>query len=73
MKKIDKNAFKTAALITAVVLVVFEALTVLVQVVDPEGGLLRVNYRSPLQHVIIAAVSLVFGYRVYVREHKKNM
>ena len=69
---IDKKAIKPAVTIAAIVLVVFEALSVLVQLIDPEGGILRVNYRNPLQHIIIVVIALGFGICAYVREHKKN-
>ena len=55
---IDKKAIKPAVTIAAIVLVVFEALSIFVQLIDPEGGILRVNYRNPLQHVIIVVIAL---------------
>ena len=48
MKKPDKKALKSAGLITVIALVVFEAVALLVQLVDPEGGLLRVDLRNPV-------------------------
>ena len=72
MNVIDKKAIKPAVTIAAIVLVVFEALSVLVQLIDPEGGILHVNYRNPLQHIIIVVIALGFCICAYVREHKKN-
>ena len=68
----DKKALKPAVLTAVVALVVFEALCILVQLIDPEGGLLRVNFSSPLQHVIIVLASLGFGIYAYIRERKKD-
>lgn len=48
MKKPDKKALKSAGLITVIALVVFEAVALLVQLVDPEGGLLRVDLRKQM-------------------------
>ena len=72
MNKMNKAALKNAALIAAITLVVFEGLTVLVQLIDPQGGLLRVNYRNPAQHIIIIAAALGFGVAAYCRACKKN-
>ena len=45
MNRLDKKALKSAGLITAIVLFVFEEAAFLVQLLDPEGGLLRVKLR----------------------------
>ena len=42
---IDKKAIKPAVSVAVIVLLVFEALSIGVQLIDPEGGILRVNYR----------------------------
>ena len=63
---------KPAVTVAAIVLAVFEALSILVQLIDPEGGILRVNCRNVLQHVIIVVIALGFGICMYIREHKKN-
>lgn len=44
---LDKKAFKPAVITAVIVLVVFEALSILVQLIDPEGGILHVNYSNP--------------------------
>ena len=67
MDKMKKAALKNAALIADVASVVFEGLTILVQIIDPQGGLLRVNYRNPVQHVIILAAALGLGIAAYRR------
>jgi hypothetical protein len=72
MNTIDKKAIKSAVTIAAIVLVVFEALSIFVHLIDPEGGILRVNYRNPLQHVIIVVIALGFGICAYIKERKKK-
>lgn len=72
MNVIDKKAMKPTISIAAIVLAVFEALSIGVQLIDPEGGILRANYRNPLQHVIIVLIALGFGICAYIREHRKN-
>ena len=67
MDKMKKAALKNATLIAAVASVVFEGRTILVQIIDPQGGLLRVNYRNPVQHVIILAAALGLGIAAYRR------
>ena len=72
MNVIDKKAIKPAVTIAAIVLVVFETLSIFVQLIDPEGGILRVNYRNPLQHVIIVVIALGFGICASIKERKKK-
>ena len=72
MNVIDKKEIKPAVTIAAIVLVVIEALSIFVQLIDPEGGILRVNYRNPLQHVIIVVIALGFGICAYIKERKKK-
>ncbi len=72
MNKIDQAALKNGALIAAIAVYVFEGLTILVQLVDPQGGLLRVKFRNPLQHLIIIAAALALGTAAYFRAWKKN-
>ena len=69
---IDKKAIKPAVSVAVIVLLVFEALSIGVQLIDPEGGILRVNYHHPLQHVIIVIVALGFGICAYIRERRKG-
>ncbi len=72
MSNMNKTAIKNAALIAAIALIVFECITVLVQMIDPQGGLLRVDYHNPVQHIIIIAVSFGFGIASYFRACRKN-
>ena len=72
MNKMNKAAWKNAALIAAITLVVLEGIAILVQLIDPQGGLLRVDYRNPVQHIIIIAAALGFGIAAYCRAYKKN-
>ena len=69
---LDKKAMKSATVMAAIVLVVFEALSIGVQLIDPEGGILRVNYRNPLQHLVIVVIALGFGICAYIKERKKK-
>ena len=72
MDKMKKAALKNAALIAAVAAVVFEGLTILVQIIDPQGGLLHVNYRNPVQHIIIVVAALGFGVAAYLRHVRRT-
>ena len=67
----NKNALKTAGLVAVIALPALEALSFVVTLIDPQGGILRIDMSKPLSHVIIAAVALVIGVYVYVRESKK--
>ena len=70
--KMNHKAIKTAALTAVIVLVVFEVLAFLVTLIDPAGGLLRINMGNPLLHVVIVIAALGFGVSAYVREQKKG-
>ena len=59
-------------MIAVIVLVVFEGLAALVQLIDPQGGLLRVNDRNPVRHIIIIAAALGLGDAAYRRACEKN-
>ena len=67
----NKNALKTAGLVAVIALLALEALSFVVTLIDPQGGILRIDMGKPLSHVIIAAVALVIGVYIYVRESKK--
>ena len=67
----NKSALKTTGLIAVIALLAFEALSFAVTLLDPQGGILRIDMSKPLFHVIIAAVALVIGVYTYVRESKK--
>ena len=66
------KALKNAALITAVTLIVFEGLSVLVTLFDPAGGILRINLQNPLLHVAIVIAALIFGVSAYIKEKKNS-
>ena len=72
MNKVDKKALKAAGLITVIALLAFEAVALLVILFDPDGGLLRIDLRSPVFHAVTAAAAILFGISVYVRERRKN-
>ena len=67
----NKNALKTAGLVAVIALLALEALSFVVTLIDPQGGILRIDISKPLFHMIIAAVALVIGVYTYVRESKK--
>jgi len=67
----NKNALKTAGLVAVIALLALEALSFVVTLIDPQGGILRIDMSKPLSHVIVAAVALVIGVYIYVRESKK--
>ena len=59
-------------MIAVIALVVLEGISILVQLIDAQGGLLRVDYRNPVQHIIIIIAALVFGLAAYYRVNKKS-
>ena len=68
----NKEALKAGALMTAVVLVVFEAVAGLVQLVDPQGGLLHIDLKNPVIHVVILAAALAAGVFRYIGGRAKK-
>ena len=70
--KTDPKALKAAALMAAIVFIVFEALSILVTWIDPSGGLLRIDLRNPVLHLIIVIAALLFGLTAYLREARKT-
>ncbi len=72
INRMNKGALKAGALLAVIVLVVAEALAFLVQLIDPQGGHLRVDYHNPVQHIIILAVAIAFGFSAYIWECRKN-
>ena len=68
----DKKALKTAGIYTVIALAIFEAMVCLVVLIDPEGGMLRVNLGNPIHHAIMVAAAIAFGISTYIRECKKN-
>lgn len=67
----DKAALKNAAFIAAIAMVVFEGIATL-ELIDPQGGLLHVNYRNPVQHIIIVVAALGFGVAAYLRHVRRT-
>ena len=68
----DKKALKTAALIAVIVLAVAEGLFLLIHLLDPQGGLLRIDIANPLHHGVIVIAALAAGIAAYRREHAKK-
>ena len=63
---------KNAAFIADIALVAFEGIATLVQLIDPQGGLLHVNYRNPVQRIIIVVAALGFGVAAYLRHVRRT-
>lgn len=68
----NKKALKTTAIYTVITLVIFEALACLVVLIDPEGGMLRINLGNPIHHAIMAVIAIAFGIWIYIRESRKG-
>ena len=68
----NKKALKTTAIYTLITLVIFEALACLVVLIDPEGGMLRINLGNPIHHAIMAVIAIAFGIWIYIRESRKG-
>ena len=70
--KMNKNALKTAGLVAVIALLALEALSFVVTLLDPQGGLLQIDLAKPVCHVIIAAAALAIGVYIYISENRKN-
>ena len=68
----NKKALKTAGIYAVIALVIFEALACLVVLIDPEGGMLRINLGNPIHHAIMAVIAIAFGIWIYIRESRKG-
>ena len=68
----NKKALKTTAIYTVITLAIFEVLACLVVLIDPEGGMLRINLGNPIHHAIMAVVAIAFGIWIYIRESRKG-
>lgn len=68
----NKKAVKTAGIYSVIALAIFEALACLCVLIDPEGGMLRVNLGNPVHHLIMVVVAIGFGIYTYIREAKKG-
>lgn len=68
----NKKALKITAIYTVITLVIFEALACLVVLIDPEGGMLRINLGNPIHHAIMAVIAIAFGIWIYIRESRKG-
>ena len=68
----NKKALKTAGIYSLIALVIFEALACLCVLIDPEGGMLRVNLGNPIHHAIMIVAAIAFGIYTYIRESKKG-
>lgn len=68
----NKKALKDAVLLAVIVLAAVEAIAFLVQLIDPQGGLLRINLKNPVVHAVILAAALAAGVIRYAGESSKN-
>ena len=68
----DRKALKAAALTAVIVLAVAEGLFLLIHLLDPQGGFLRIDIANPLHHAVVAIAALGAGITAYRREHAKK-
>ena len=68
----NKKALKEAVLLAVIVLAAVEAIAFLVQLIDPQGGLLRIDLKNPVGHAVILAAALAAGVIRYAGESSKN-
>ena len=68
----NKKALKTAGIYALIALVIFEAMALLAVLIDPEGGMLRVNLRNPVHHAVMVVAAVAFGISTYIRESRKS-
>ena len=62
----NRKALKEAVLLAVIVLAAVEAIAFLVQLIDPQGGLLRIDLKNPVVHVIILTAALAAGVFRYI-------
>ena len=62
----NRKALKEAVLLAVIVLAAVEAIAFLVQAIDPQGGLLRIDLKNPVVHVIILTAALAAGVFRYI-------
>ena len=62
----NRKALKEAVLLAVIVLAAVEAIAFLVQLIDPQGGLLRIDLKNPVIHVVILAAALAAGVFRYI-------
>ena len=67
-----KNALKEAVLLAVIVLAAVEGSAFLVQRIDPQGGLLRIDLKNPVIHVVILATALAAGVFRYIGGRAKK-
>ena len=68
----NKKALKDAVLLAVIVLAAVEAIAFLVQLIDPQGGLRRIDLKKPVVHAVILAAALAAGVIRYAGESSKN-
>ena len=68
----NKKALKEAVLLAVIVLAAVEAIAFLVQAIDPQGGLLRIDLKNPVVHAVILVAVLAAGVIRYIGESSKN-
>ena len=68
----NKKALKDAVLLAVIVLAAVEAIAFLVQLIDPQGGLRRINLKNPVVHAVSLAAALAAGVIRHAGESSKN-
>ena len=62
----NRKALKEAVLLAVIVLAAVEAIAFLVQLIDPQGGLLRIDLKNPVVHAVILVAALAAGIFRYI-------
>ena len=72
MIRFIKRLILTIMALAVIVLAAVEAIAFLVQLIDPQGGLLRIDLKNPVVHAVILAAALAAGVIRYAGESSKN-
>ena len=68
----DKKALKDGAIMAALILVVFEVIVIIAGLINPEGLIFQLDFRDPVDQLVIIGGALVCGVSMYVKEAAKN-
>ena len=68
----DRKALKSAVIMAGIMLAVFEVIVFMAYVINPEGLIFHLDFREPLDQLIILGCAAVCGISVYAREAARN-
>lgn len=68
----DKKALKDGAIMAALMLAVFEVIVIIAGLINPEGLIFQLDFRDPVDQLMIIGGALVCGVSMYAREAAKN-